>query len=337
MKKDVKKLDTILDSIVKNYGNVCFDADELKDIQGKNLSFTLGLDIALQGGAPEGTIITIAGPTMSGKTTLVLTFMAHSMMLDPDKEFYYIDGEHRLNTKLLGTIPNFDQSRLHIIRSAKGAILHAEDLMNIMEDIITNKPNVVLCMDSIASLVPQAASEGKIGESKKLTAVPALLYDFLRRVGPKLAVQKSNLILITHIQDNPTPYGGPKEYGGNAQKYLSSIRLTSYSSKEFPEDSPKKLGRISKFKVIKSALSSGGSEVEFPIFYGRGYYKSYDLVSHGELLGLVDRAGAWYTLEFDDIKHKVQGKDALIEYLESNKEISDKLESKIKQMVFGES
>lgn len=332
----VEKMDSVSDSITKKYGKVCLDFDTLKEEQGRVIPLTLSLDIALNGGIQEGTSVTFSGITGSGKTTLSLTLAANAMRLDPQKRYIHVDAENRLNTSILKTIPGLDLDRITIVRSAKNAILHAEDNMNIMEEWITSESNILMTCDSIAALIPASAASNGMGESKQRTAIQQLLYDFLRRVSPKLMVQKSNLVMLTHTQDNPTPYGGPKEYGGNAQKFFSSTRLMCLSSKEFPDDGIKKEGRISKFKILKAGLTSCGNEADFPILYGKGYYREHDLISVAELMGLVEQSGSWYELAFDDVKEKIQGKDSLIEFLTNTQEVADKLEVKIRSLAFGD-
>jgi RecA/RadA recombinase len=102
---------------------------------------------------------------------------------------------------------------------------------------------------------------------------------------------KSTLILITHVQANPSPYGGPTEMGGNAIRFQASTRITCLSSTETPKDG-EKTGRESKFKIYKSSLGPGTGEGVFYIKYGHGYDKELDIFKMAEELGLICKSGA---------------------------------------------
>ena len=61
----------------------------------------------------------------------------------------------------------------------------------------------------------------------------------------------------------------------------------------------------------------------------------------GEDLGLIDKAGAWYTCvfmedqvqDYDEKNYKFQGQAKLYEYIASNQDIFKILENKVKEML----
>lgn len=316
-------------NIIKTYGSIFFTSERLEETRGEMTPISLSLDIGLHGGILDGTIIGLSGVTGSGKTTLCLTYIANGQARG--KTGYYIDVEGRLQPELIQSIPGLDPNKLKIIRSTKEKFLTAEDILNIINMIISTEPDVIIILDSVATLCADAAHSSSFGESKKMMSIPQLMYDLTRKAAQVLPSMRSNLVLITHIQANPSPYGGGfSEVGGNAIKYESSYRLQCLSSSETPKDG-KKTGRESKFKILKTATGPGTGEAHFYIRYNKGYDRCADIVTLGEELGLIEKGGSWYSyiLEGKD-QVKIQGSDNLIEYLEEHKEDALELEKLIR-------
>lgn len=329
--KEIKTIGSVLDSIRKEYGDVHTSAVGLKAREGLIVPVSLSIDIALGGGIPMGTIATLSGVTQSGKSSLALQIIANAQKMGMNA--YYNDAENRLHSSLLDCIEDLDKEKLTVLRSSKEKILGAEDHCNIIHSLITEDPGCIVVMDSIAALQAQSAAAVKFGESKRMTAVPTLMYEFLRDMSPRVHATKSILILISHLQANPGGYTGPVEVGGNAQKFFSSVRLLCTSSREVPDETPK-LGRESTFKVLKSALGPPG-EAEFYIKYGSGYDKLKDLAVVAESLGLIIKSGAWYTIDVTPYNEKkVQGMANVMETIDKDPALYKTLDEKIRGMVF---
>ena len=60
--------------------------------------------------------------------------------------------------------------------------------------------------------------------------------------------------------------------------------------------------------------------------YGEGISKVGEIVDLGVKLELIDKAGAWFTVN----GQRIQGRDAVKEYLVSNPGICDKIEQEIR-------
>lgn len=330
-----KQLPTLQESLRKEYGDICLPADFIKDHEGRLIPTILSLDLALSGGIPEGTIMNIGGKSKCGKSTLILEIIKNAQHLYK-KPCFYIDVENRLRTDLLKCIDGLvwteelEQStgipRLQIIRSSKDKFLVAEDFLNIMTQIFKSVEGCVVVLDSIAAMCGEAAFAAQTGESKQKATIPVLMYDFLRKVGQIIPPMKSNLISITHVQDNPMGYGGPREMGGNAIKFFSSISLTCLSAPEV-EDNGKKIGKDSVFKVSASALGPPGGQSIVPIRYGRGVDRYEDIFNVAVEMGFIDKSGAWFKIGED----KLQGKNKVIEYFRSNPDFVNNLDNQIRE------
>lgn len=328
------KVSDIEAALIKKYGNVAISASTLHESEDDIIHTTLGLDIALNGGIPPGSLVSIAGNTGSGKTSLCLTILANAQAMG--KKCYYIDLEARLRTSLMDCIEGLDQGELTVIKSSMDKILTAQDVLNIAEGLMKDSPGCVIILDSVAALFTEESYSGEIGASKKMAAVPSLMYEFCRRIVQIGSITKSTFIAITHLQANPSPYGGPTEYGGNAMKFFGAVRLICNSSREFPDSGPK-VGRNSEFKIPKSALGPPGSATVI-IRYGAGCDKYLDLIENAELMGLVEKTGAWYKVnvgnkDFDALK--LQGKDNLATELKGNKELFTLMDGMVRELAFG--
>ncbi len=340
---ETKTIGDIQAQIKKEYGDILFPADNLTEMEGRIIPTTLGLDIVLSGGIPEGTIVNIAAPPKNGKTSLYLHIIANAQRLYK-KKCYYVDVEGRLRTDLLkcidGLVWTEEQEkatgipRLQIIRSTEGNFLTAEKYLNIIEKIFSTEKGVIVALDSLAALCPEALHSVGIGDAKQMTGVQRLLYDFMRKISQLLPTMQSNLLSITHMQANPTAYGGPKAFGGNAIEYFSSIRLMAYSSPEVPKDTSPKIGRDMAIKCTASALGPPSGETTIHIRYGRGVDRYEDIVAVAEELGIgITKAGAWYELEIEGQENvKVQGKAGLVDYFREHPDIALAFETKIRKI-----
>jgi len=316
--------------IGKEYGkDLLISGDAIKVREGKKISMGLSLDIATRGGLPEGCTFTFSGITGCGKTTLALTILANAQAMG--KNVYYIDIEHRIRTELLQCIKGLDVDKFNLIKSNEDKFLSAEDNLNIIDSIFSNDKGCVVVLDSVAMLAGEGNLATKLGDSKAMAAIPKIMYDFFRKIIAKVNAYNSNLILISHLQANVGGYGGPKEVGGFAQQFSASTRIMCYGSQEFPKEGTK-LGRVSQFKIPKSATSAP-SEAEFYIRYGQGYDYARDLAENAKNLGLVEQSGAWFKVllkPFEEVK--AQGIESLVDELNSNTELAAALDKEVRRL-----
>lgn len=326
-----KNISEIQKDIIKNYGEIFHDIKMVHAVQGEVIPVSLGLDIGLNGGILEGTVTSLAGVSSAGKSTLALTICANAQK--QKRKAFYIDVECRLTPSLLKTIRGLNAEELIIIRPTVDKFLTAQDYLNIMDQLINDEDRCVIVLDSVAVLCPDELHTVKHGESSKMMSIPTLMYNFFRKASQVLPLKRSNLILITHTQSSPSPYTPVTEVGGNAIKFQASTRITCLASKETPEKADKKTGRISEFKIYKSALGPGTGKVAFPIRYGAGYDYELDIATMIEELGLVSRAGSWYSFKDSEQKDvKIQGQEGLIQYLRDNKKESQAFDASVRKL-----
>ena len=86
------------------------------------------------------------------------------------------------------------------------------------------------------------------------------------------------------------------------------------------------IGNRTRAKVIKNKVAPPFKEAEFDILYGQGISKIGEIIDLSVKLGLIDKAGAWFTVG----DQRFQGRDNVKTYLQENPEACDKLEAEIR-------
>lgn len=301
------------------------------------LNTPLSLDIALSGGIPDGTICLITGKPKSGKTTLCLELIRNAQILN--RPTFYINIEKRCTPALLSTIQGLDPSKLQIVPHQIDKPLTAEDYLNIIERICKTQKKGVIVVDSIAALSTMTEQEEQIGSNKDMAGPAKLLSAFFRRAQQIVDSNDIILIFISQMMTSREPRG-PKfvEKGGVAIQYACSVWLkvawTQQWERNVETNAPD--GHDMHITVQSSALGRPLLPCILPLRYGIGIDVVKDIVTTAENLGLIEKAGAWYSIPMfangDDIP-KFQGLARLCNFLKDNKDKLDKLEIEVRDIV----
>jgi len=162
-----------------------------------------------------------------------------------------------------------------------------------------------------------------------------LLAKFCRKVANIIPVNKNIVIGITHLMGNPTGYGAEfKEKSGQAIAYQTDIKLRAktFSPWTLGADGSQ-IGQEVQWQVICSALGPPEASTTAYIRYVEGIDKTTELFVLASDLGLVNKAGAWYTLDFVESKPKLQGVEKVRLYLIDNPKEYIVLYEKVKEML----
>jgi recombination protein RecA len=281
---------------------------------------SISLDIALGiGGLPKGRIVEIYGPESSGKTTLALHVIAEAQKLGENCAF--IDAEHALDpayAKKLGV--NIDE--LIISQPDTG-----EQALEITDSLVRSKAISVLVVDSVAALVPRAEIEGEMGDSH-MGLQARLMSQALRKLTGSVSKSNCMVIFINQIRMKiGVMFGSPETTaGGNALKFYSSCRLDIRRIGAI-KDKEEIVGNQTRVKVVKNKVAPPFKVVEFDIMYGEGISKLGELVDQGVKLGIIDKAGAWFSYNGDKVG---QGRENSKIFLKENPKIANEVEAKIR-------
>ena len=317
-----KQLNETLSQIEKQFGKgtvMRMGDREVVDIPAISTG-SIGLDIALGiGGVPQGRVIEIFGPESSGKTTLTLQVIAECQKAGGTAAF--IDAEHALDplyAKKLGV--NVDE--LLLSQPDTG-----EQALEVADMLVKSQSVDLLVIDSVAALTPRAEIEGEMGDHH-VGLQARLMSQALRKITGNIQRSNATVIFINQIRMKiGVMFGNPETTsGGNALKFYSSVRLDIRRIGSVKEGEVV-IGNETRVKVVKNKVSPPFTQAEFQILYGKGINVEGEIIDFGQKLGLIEKAGSWYS--YDDEKIG-QGKTNASNFLRENKKIRNALVKQIK-------
>jgi len=316
-----KALEAALAQIEKNYGKgaIMRLGDDIPVNVEAISTGSLSLDLALGiGGVPRGRIIEIFGPESSGKTTLALHILASAQK--QGGEVAFIDVEHALEPAYARAL-GVDIDSLLISQPDTG-----EQALEITEALVRSGALDVVVVDSVAALLPRSELEGEMGDSS-VGVVARLMSQALRKLAGTISKTRTIVVFINQLREKiGVMYGNPETTpGGRALKYFSSVRIDVRRIESLKNGS-EVYGNRTKAKVIKNKVAPPFKEAEFDIIYGEGISKIGEIIDFGVKLELIDKGGAWFTVG----DARLQGRDAVRDYLRANPAVCDDLEQKIR-------
>lgn len=321
------------DWITKMHGKgTIVKANELVSRKRNILPTVLSLDMALSGGIPDGTMCLLSGKPKAGKTSLCLQILKNA--IDLGRPAFYLDIERRCKAELIKTIHGLDTEKLKMIREGDSAF-SAEQWLEILERTIRDHKNAVIVVDSIAMLSTLTEQTEDIGSRKDMAGSSKLLASFFRK--NQQTVDKNNVIIIfiSQLMTNRDPTSRTKwvEKGGIAVQYAVSVWINITWVKPWPDnkDVGAPDGHNMVCRIVTSAMGRPRLPCELPLRYGHGMDMARDAALNAENLGLIEKAGSWYTIPSFDVKF--QGIDKICTWLEENPDKLEKLTKHIKDMV----
>jgi recombination protein RecA len=122
-------------------------------------------------------------------------------------------------------------------------------------------------------------------------------------------------------------YGSPETTtGGNALKFYASVRIDIRRIGAIKEKD-EVIGNETRCKIVKNKVAPPFKQVEFDIMYGLGISKNGELIDLGIKIGIVEKAGSWYSYGEERLG---QGKENSRQFLKENIGIADEIEKKIR-------
>ena len=283
----------------------------------------LALDLALGiGGIPRGRVIEIFGPEGSGKTTLATHIVAEAQR--NGGICAYIDAEHAMDPIYARAI-GVDVDELLISQPDTG-----EQALEIADMLIRSGALDVVVIDSVAALTPRAEIEGEMGDTH-VGLQARLMSQALRKLTSNLNKSKTILIFINQLREKiGVMFGSPETTpGGRALKFYASVRL-DIRRIEAIKDGLEVVGNRTRVKVVKNKCAPPFRQAEFDIMYGRGISREGSVVDLGVDLGIVKKAGAWYTYEGEQLG---QGRENAKKFLVDNPEIMVEITDRVWRQV----
>lgn len=320
-----KALETAIAKIEKDYGKgtIMRLGDDISVNVEALSTGSLSLDLALGiGGVPRGRIVEIYGPEASGKTTLALHVVASAQKAGGDAA--YIDVEHALEPAYARAL-GVDIDSLLISQPDTG-----EQALDIAESLVRSGAIDVLVVDSVAALIPRVELEGEVGDTV-VGALARLMSQAMRRLAGAISKNNCTVIFINQLRQKiGVMYGNPETTpGGLALKYYASVRI-DVRRIETLKANGEMIGNRTRAKVVKNKVAPPFREAEFDIMYGEGISRVGEVIDLGVKLEIIDKGGAWYTVA----GQRIQGRDAVKEYLLANPDVCESIELQIRDNSF---
>ena len=281
---------------------------------------SLSLDLALGlGGVPKGRIIEVYGPESSGKTTVALHMIAEVQKRGGIAGF--IDAEHALDPVYAKNI-GVDIDELYISQPDSG-----DQGLEIAETMVRSGAIDIIVIDSVAALVPRQEIEGDMGDSH-VGLQARLMSQALRKLTPVISKSNCVVIFINQLREKVgIMFGNPETTtGGRALKFYASVRM-DVRRIETLKQSGEMVGNRTRIKIVKNKIAPPFKEAEFDIMFGKGISRSGDILDLAANIDVIRKSGAWYAYEGEKIG---QGRENAKNFLESNPEIMEAVEKKVR-------
>lgn len=227
----------------------------------------------------------------------------------------------------------------------------AEQVLQMMIDLLDTGDVGLMVLDSIPCLVPQVIMEESM-EKKSYGGVAGPMSVFSAKVTPYLTKHKAALIMINQVrEDLSSMYNQDSTPGGKALKHLFSLRLRfrkgsflDESNREVPTRTESPSGNTVQMEIVKTKVCKPNRRLGY---YTLNYTNGIDIVQDTVTLalryGYIMQAGAWYTFmdpdtgevicDEDENDLKFQGMPKLLEFLRNDEfmvtELTDNLNKKM--------
>lgn len=292
---------------------------------------SFSLNVALKGGLAYGRQVLIWGNKSSGKSSFCLQLIADAQ--SEGKTCAWIDSEQSYSPEWAEKL-GVDSSKL-IYSSAKTI----NDMVDIGTQLIQSGVDL-LVVDSISALLPAIYFEKDGSELKQLQdtkQIGAEAKDMTHAVKMLNYVNDKTLLILISQQRNQfgSMHASHIPTGGMAVKFFSSTIIKLWSSEAEASSIKDKIAVGD--KLIEQKV---GRPVNWTIDYNKtgpqfitGSYDFYfqgshvgvdqvaDLVDSAEMLGVIERGGAWYTVLGD----RIQGRANVIARVREDLDMQEEL------------
>lgn len=312
---DTKKIiETINETF---YEGSAFVIDENKTLKVDVIPSGISIidDATGVGGIPRGRMTEIWGAEASGKTTLCYHIVAEAQKMKLGTAF--IDVEHSIDPVRMRVV-GIDTKKLIISQPDS-----AEEALEIVEMLIRSEKIGIVCVDSVAALVPQAEVERDMGEST-IGLQARLMSQAMRKLAAPTS--KFNVALVftnqTRSKIGGFGYGNPvTTSGGNALKFYASLRLKMQYIGQIKDKQGQRISGKYRLTVVKNKIAIPFKQVEFEI-------NEIGIDSMGGWIdslvesGVLTKSGAFY--KYGELT-LAQGKNALKKRLREDDKLRHKL------------
>ena len=308
-KKNLRAITSALNKLEKRFGESV--VRKMSDGSTGANTFSSGrpeLDDALGGGYGVGKIIEIFAESGCGKTGLCLEAAAE--VQKGGGIVAIIDAEHALNTEYCEQI-GISVDDLYISQPTFG-----EQAIEATRALIETGEVDLIIIDSVAALTPKSTLEGESGQAQ-MAVQARMMSQAMKLITGPAADNDCTVIFINQLRATMAMYG-PAETttGGRALKFFASQRLEIKNRGKL-KVGDEVIGFKQEINIVKNKIGSPFKKVSYEIVYGKGIDKINGLIEGCVKQEILERNGAWYKFEGENV---AQGMKKLLILLEDNEE-----------------
>lgn len=299
------------------------------------------LNYMTYGGIPVGRIIEFAGEEGGGKTTTALDLVAHAQKMFPDKQVLYVDVERTLDAEWATKLGVDVESLIMLTPDEQSA----EEIFEVTKQIVETGAVSLCVLDSLAAMVSAQAYSKSI-EDRTYGGISMALTLFSKEMIPICARTGCALIGINQVrEDMNSTYGGTTTTGGRAWRHNCTVRMTFQKSdylddkgNSIPRNSENPVGHLVKVALVKSKVCNLDRKVGFyTLNYMRGIDYLSDIIDLSIKAGLVNAAGAWFSIldengevaQNEGTPLKFQGRAKLYAFLSEHEDWTEELNEQV--------
>jgi recombination protein RecA len=292
---------------------------------------SIGLNLALQGGLGYGRQVLVWGNKSAGKSSFCLQMIA--LAQKEGKTCAWIDAEHSYSPEWAEKL-GVDSSKL-IYSPAKTV----NDMVDVAAKLMEAEVDMIV-VDSISALLPAIYFEKDGNEMKDLQdtkQIGAEAKDMTHAVKMLNYANKNTLLVLISQQRNQfgSMHASHIPTGGMAVKFFSSTVIKLWSSeaeanaikagvKVGDKIIEQRVGRPVNWIVDYNKLGPPNLSGQYDFYY-QGEVLGVDLVGEAldvaEMCGIVEKGGAWYTVNGE----RFQGRAKAVAYLKENPDVVENL------------
>jgi len=325
MKGKQESLEETLKSLNKKYGAGSIEAvgedDERGLVEGIPTE-CYSLDrIFGCGGLPRGRIIDVYGNESSGKSTMSMYIIGQIQKRGGKAAL--IDAEFAYSSEYAKKV-GVDIKELILSQPATG-----EEALDMVERLVNTGELDIIVVDSTAALVPAKELEGNISDHN-VALQARLLSKGLRMIVGVASRSKTAIVFISQVRNKiGGAFMGPTTdtTGGKALKFFSSVRLKVEKIKTLKKGVDNAVyGNRLKITATKNKVGLPFKEAEFNLLFEKGVDVVGDVVDCAKKEGILKVTGMTYSFAGEKLGGS---RESAIEFLESNKEIFDKIREQL--------
>jgi recombination protein RecA len=274
----------------------------------------LSLDLSLGGGFPLNKITEVCGPPNSSKTSFILNLIKQN----PECVTAYLDIDNSVSYDYLENM-GIDTESLVISHPES-----AEQLIQIVQSLVSNKAVDIIVVDSIATLI----SKDELKNSMLSHSNNNIIVDTIKKLSGLIYKSDCAMILVNQIRNDlkSQKYGSEIAIADRALNTYATIRLDIRQTNEI-HHYDQIIGAKLKISIKKNKIAlKKGESVSINHYYKSGLDTVDDLLELAVNANIIQRSGSWYNFG----GQKIQGKDAFIRFLrQGNDDLLDYIHDRV--------